>query len=347
MNSWFTPAVLFVLLNVMIGTIAITTTLANQKQHHNHQHQRQQPQNSQNDPQQPKLARSPSVLQRLRSINFSYYRSHDPSSAANHFKPTPDSDTHYHFEQTHQPQNLVESHSQYIFEQTPQPQNVGESHSQFHLEQTHQETQALFVEQVQENQTHYLFQQSHDENGQGAGAHFVFQQTHEENAQENGTHLVFQHTHEETAEENGTLFSFEQGHEDNSRENGNHSDFEQSQEENVEDEELQSLDDVYSQLKGRPAGRSKSDTKPAAGEVPARLPTTMKKSASLKSAFNHFEEEDIVEARRPATVRERGAKSTEADNEVDARADDFINRFKQELKLQRLDSIIRNNRTGR
>jgi hypothetical protein len=31
----------------------------------------------------------------------------------------------------------------------------------------------------------------------------------------------------------------------------------------------------------------------------------------------------------------------EGDDEVDAKADDFINRFKQQLKLQRLDSIIR------
>jgi hypothetical protein len=30
----------------------------------------------------------------------------------------------------------------------------------------------------------------------------------------------------------------------------------------------------------------------------------------------------------------------EGDDEVDAKADDFINRFKQQLKLQRLDSII-------
>ncbi|CAN0882030.1 Pathogen-associated molecular patterns-induced protein A70 [Linum grandiflorum] len=73
----------------------------------------------------------------------------------------------------------------------------------------------------------------------------------------------------------------------------------------------------------------------------------MKKSASTKSAFGHFEEEKIVEARRPATVREQ--KSNKLNEEevggdvgcVDAKADDFINKFKQQLKLQRLDSIIR------
>ncbi|CDP00772.1 unnamed protein product [Coffea canephora] len=143
MNSWFTLAVLFVLLNLMIGTIAITSTLANQKQHHNHQHQ----QNSQNDlhPQQPKLARSPFVLQRLWSINFYHYRSHDSSSIANHFKTSLDLDAYYGFERTHQSQNLGESHSQYIFEQAHQPQNLGESHSQYIFEQTRQEQPALFL----------------------------------------------------------------------------------------------------------------------------------------------------------------------------------------------------------
>lgn len=80
--------------------------------------------------------------------------------------------------------------------------------------------------------------------------------------------------------------------------------------------------------------RSQSDTNPAAGETPKKLPKKMKKSATLESAFNHF---DL--AKRPATMEER--EEEEEDVEVDARADDFINRFKQQLKLQRLDSIIR------
>lgn len=66
----------------------------------------------------------------------------------------------------------------------------------------------------------------------------------------------------------------------------------------------------------------------------------MKKSASMKSAFKHFEPKvDDAEPRRPATMRER--PTAEVDHEVDAKADDFINRFKQQLKLQRLDSILR------
>lgn len=94
--------------------------------------------------------------------------------------------------------------------------------------------------------------------------------------------------------------------------------------------------------------RSQSDTKPTAGEVPEKLAKKMKKSATMKSVFNHFEleGEDIandreIEKQRPATTREVSVREREEDAEVDAKADDFINRFKHQLKLQRLDSIIR------
>lgn len=117
---------------------------------------------------------------------------------------------------------------------------------------------------------------------------------------------------------------------------------EQEPEEVEEEEDEQSLDDVYSQLKENQVERTKSDTKPASGEVMPKLPRKMRKSASVQSAFAHFEEEDIVEARRPATTKEgKGKGSHEVDEEVDAKADDFINRFKQQLKLQRLDSFMR------
>lgn len=58
----------------------------------------------------------------------------------------------------------------------------------------------------------------------------------------------------------------------------------------------------------------------------------MKKSASTKSVFNHFEEAGISEASQPETAE---------DGEVDLKADDFINRFKQQLELQRRNSILR------
>jgi hypothetical protein len=74
-----------------------------------------------------------------------------------------------------------------------------------------------------------------------------------------------------------------------------------------------------------------------------KLSRKMKKSASSKSAFGHFKEDDIVEKRRPATVKEAKVVPTTVDEDelVDSKADDFINKFKQQLKLQRIDSIMR------
>ena len=70
----------------------------------------------------------------------------------------------------------------------------------------------------------------------------------------------------------------------------------------------------------------------------------MKKSASergrrVKCEWEE-EDEETVEKRRPATVRVETTSLGE-DEEVDAKADDFINRFKKQLRLQRLDSILR------
>ncbi|CAM8967540.1 unnamed protein product [Rhodiola kirilowii] len=112
-------------------------------------------------------------------------------------------------------------------------------------------------------------------------------------------------------------------------------------EEEEEAGEEKSLDEVYSQLqRGSHHSRTKSDMEPASGAVAVKLVKKMKKSASSKSAFRHFKEADILEARRPATVKEAKTAAAE-DEEVDSKADDFINKFKQQLKLQRLDSILR------
>lgn len=67
----------------------------------------------------------------------------------------------------------------------------------------------------------------------------------------------------------------------------------------------------------------------------------MKKSQSAKIMRVEAVEEEAVEKWRPATVRERKGGVIGEDEAVDAKADDFINRFKQQLKLQRLDSLLR------
>ncbi|KAK3025762.1 hypothetical protein RJ639_041918 [Escallonia herrerae] len=86
--------------------------------------------------------------------------------------------------------------------------------------------------------------------------------------------------------------------------------------------------------------RSKSDR---SGETPGRAQAKMKKSASANCADGVMEGEqaDEVDRRRPETVRVGEAASFGEDEGVDAKADDFINRFKQQLKLQRLNSLLR------
>lgn len=270
MNSWFTPTVLFVFLNLMIGTIAITSSLATHKP--SEQHKPQDPQSPEHHP----LARSPSVLQRLKSINFYSHRSQEPSSI---FAQNPDLETHF------------TSHYAHEHEQ-PSPQLT---RSPSMLQRLKSITLYSYLSQESTTTSH--------------------------KTQEEDTHYTPpQERHEEPADEAKT----EQEEDDD--------------DEHIHDQE-QTLDEIYGQLKGSHVSRAKSDTKPASGEIPNKLPKKMKKSASSKSAFSHFEESDIVEARRPATVREGKARTTEVDDdEVDAKADDFINKFKEQLKLQKLVS---------
>lgn len=79
--------------------------------------------------------------------------------------------------------------------------------------------------------------------------------------------------------------------------------------------------------------------------------TLMKKLASeeILAAVQKEEEEEeevVVVRQRPATVRERKQgmkKSFGRDDEatVDRKADDFISKFREQLKMQRIDSIQR------
>ncbi|KAE9588509.1 hypothetical protein Lalb_Chr22g0356091 [Lupinus albus] len=282
--SWFTPTVFFVLLQLVIGTIYITSTLANNhKQHHHHYHQQQQHQDSQeNHVFQPQLARSPSVLQRLKSINYYSpysYRSQDPYN-----QNTQEFQTH---EQQQQQQQLLRSPSLLqrfksinlysYFPTEPLSSNLATTHD------TNVSNTTITYElenQLQQQQQHVYSMAVVEKNGENEEDDVVVGK-------------IFQH--------------------------------------NLKEHELPEQDGYIK--------RTQSDTKPTSGEVTVKLPKKMKKSASSKSAFSHFEEDEVVESRRPATVREK--KSAEEDVEVDAKADDFINKFKQQLKLQRLDSIMR------
>ncbi|KAF9662316.1 hypothetical protein SADUNF_Sadunf18G0040300 [Salix dunnii] len=282
MSSWFTPTVLFVLLNLMIGTIFITSSLATHKPNDQHQEQEKhaQAQNGHGLGYGDQLARSPSVLQRLKSINFYSYRSQEPTTLT--FEKPQESDQHFTLHQ-----------QGYQYDQNQNQQPISRSPS--------------MLQRLKSINLYNYFSQE-PINPTTANYHA--------NQETTSTHFTSQHIYDQTQELDGQL---------------------QEQEEDQE----QTLEEIYSKLEGNKLSKSNSDTKPSSGEVPKKLPKKMKKSASAKSAFAHFEEGDIVESRRPATVREGKTSNEVDDTEVDAKADDFINRFKQQLKLQRMNSIMR------
>ncbi|XP_010526146.1 PREDICTED: uncharacterized protein LOC104803792 [Tarenaya hassleriana] len=274
MYSWFTPTVLFVFLNLMIGTIAITSSFSSSSS------------TKPNDPNHPQIHRSPSVLHRLKSISFSSLTSPDKTQLG--FPPPTAAST----------PDVVDLHSQ------PHPASIEQNQTQ-----PFPSASPSVLSRIKSfNLYDYISQEPTSSFSASESSPPPPPQIHET-------------LDAKTVEGEG------------------------------EEQAEPALEDAYNKLNVSHVNhiaRTKSDTEPAAGTVPPKLPKKMKKSASTKSPFSHFEEGEIatVEARRPATVREGRVTAEEedgdsSDEEVDAKADDFINRFKQQLKLQRMDSITR------
>ncbi|KAF2302703.1 hypothetical protein GH714_001271 [Hevea brasiliensis] len=75
-TGWFTPANLFLFVNLVIGTIALTSRFGSNRRQHQEEIQ--------------PLARTPSLLERVKSINFSFYNHPLPDSEPQ-VEPTTDS----------------------------------------------------------------------------------------------------------------------------------------------------------------------------------------------------------------------------------------------------------------
>ncbi|CAI8606103.1 unnamed protein product [Vicia faba] len=260
--SWFTPTVFFLLLQLVIATIYITSTLANATHKHHHQ--------DPNFPQQQQLFRSPSVLQRLKSINLYSY------------------------------QNYRSQHEEH---HTPQPQTTYEN--EIHVPQGQLARSPSVLQRLKSINLYSYFPSKLE------STNVVTHDKHH--------HVEVKETEEDVL---GDIKDNLGG---------------------LEEDGHVSLEEVFMKLQGQGGNfaRTHSDTKPDSGEVPVKLSRKMKKSASSKSPFSHFKEDDIVESRRPATVKEAKAVTMDEDELVDSKADDFINKFKQQLKLQRIDSIMR------
>ncbi|XP_057505502.1 pathogen-associated molecular patterns-induced protein A70-like [Actinidia eriantha] len=97
------------------------------------------------------------------------------------------------------------------------------------------------------------------------------------------------------------------------------------------------VDPIQSEAQDHHVSRSMSETAPEGEALVAR----MRRSASEKLRVAVVAAA-AVDQRRPSTTRERNRTASSGDDEgVDGKADDFINKFKKQLKLQRLDSILR------
>ncbi|KAK9077701.1 hypothetical protein SSX86_006038 [Deinandra increscens subsp. villosa] len=292
LNGWLTSTVLFVLLNLMIATIVFTSNLPNNNQQYEEE-QNEHEERKRNSINQPQIARSPSILHRLKSFNFYPQKSQHESSPE---------ETHY------LPQPLEVAATQYVFNQPLEYQHFDfdSSNSVHDL-----------------NRINEIPPPAHTDAGSDLEPEPVRGDT--------GFDFDFDLTRNEIRGDTG--FGFEP----TSEEQLEHAD------------ELQSLDEVYSRLKTGRHDRTKSDgnIRPKPASKPA---AKMKKSASLKVGFAHLEEEEIVEARRPATVKEKRTAAVKMEHdddvEVDSRADDFINKFKNDLKLQRIESIMRTKGTA-
>ncbi|KAI8553490.1 hypothetical protein RHMOL_Rhmol05G0019900 [Rhododendron molle] len=270
-TSWFTPTVLFCLLNLTIGTIFLSSNFKSHHQNPPYQNQN----HSDHNPAQ--LARAPSILDRVRSINFALYR----SDSLDPLQPDP-----LQTQLARAPSILDRVKSINYF-------SPDRSDS---LNPSQPEPQQSEPQQPEPQQPEP--QQPDPVQPQLTRAPSIL---------------------ERVKSFNFSLYGYD--HPD-----PNH----------------------HSQLDHVP--RSKSDTT-GEGEghaAAAAAAARMRKSASEKwrEAEETEEEEEEQELRRPATVREgKGTTAAgffgEEEEEVDAKADDFINRFKQQLKLQRLDSLLR------
>ncbi|KAM7256409.1 hypothetical protein ACFE04_012150 [Oxalis oulophora] len=229
-TSWLTPTSLFLLLNLTIATIAITTRFASNKNPHN------------------QLGRPPSLIDRVKSINFSTYNHQpDPNIPVPSFL------------------NRVRSinFSQYKFQSVPH------------------ETEFIQHQPEQSNRV----------NGLTRSPSIL------ERVKSNISALHW-----------STSISSNRSISDSGSDTDDDSD--------VEYEEYEEKQTHHHHV-------------------------LMKKSASERNVFLSRDEEELdeVERRRPQTMKIE--KTASFGGDVDAKADDFINKFKQQLKLQRMDSLMR------
>ncbi|KAK2645372.1 hypothetical protein Ddye_020567 [Dipteronia dyeriana] len=278
-TSWFTPAALFLFVNLVIGTIAITS-------------RRKQPHPRQDD----QLVRPPSLIHRVKSLNVSLYKFPQPDTR--YFSPTEpvydDSNPAdpYPYPPHRAPSLLdrVKSIDLSLYKfKFPQPNPEEETHSFPPAEPVHDSDPVVpYPTQTQTQPQQLQRAPSLLERVRSFKLASIYR-----------SQQPYPEAETEVIDNSGVP-------------------------ERVSDPDHNQPKRTKSEAMG---------TKPKKREI-------VKKSLSEKSMV--IDETEIVERRRPETTRAETAASAGDDDEgVDAKADDFIIRFRKQLKLQRLDSLLR------
>ncbi|XP_010536862.1 PREDICTED: uncharacterized protein LOC104811745 [Tarenaya hassleriana] len=305
--SWFTPTTLFLLLNLMIGTLFIASRFGSGPNKHNppvdpfgsghaHHHHHHNP-----------LARAPSLIERVKSINFHLYKF-----------PSPETD-------------LFTTHLD-VTGSDPHPGTVPLARAPSLLGRVKSINLSYFkFPQYQPENNHAPITRHVDDNPVGSNrvdtidlSQFKIPEYDEQRiGPGSGLGSAEPVDPPRLARAPSLLERVK---------SINFSSFYRSDPTHMEQDPVPPLRKSEDDHKPR---RSKSETK-----KPAKKAQKMTKSASEKHAAE--ETAEAVERRRPETARlERSTSFGDGENSVDAKAADFINKFKHQLKLQRLDSILK------
>lgn len=362
MASFFTPTSLFLFVNLMIGTIFITCRFGTHHQQHHYHAQL----GHYDTPHL--LTRTPSLLERVKSMNLSLYKFDPPNPEIEHLHLQHTElryETHYPYPSqdgahrlARQPSLLERFKSMnlspYRFEQpTQETEHFQLTEPEFEPNDPPQlARQPSFLDRLKSiNFSRYKFEQPTTETEH-------MQLTDTELETHNPTQLArhfssykfeqptletgYIHPTLETEYIQPTLAEFET-HIDSPRLDRQLSLLDRFKTLKLPslypheqpDPETETDPDLYDNsipINGHLVKKSKSDSRNGVSSKKSQ-PEKMKKSASDKGKARYSEDDDD-DKRGNETV-----SFGDEDEEVDAKADDFINRFKNQLRLQRLESF--------
>nr|XP_043630620.1 pathogen-associated molecular patterns-induced protein A70 [Erigeron canadensis] len=270
--SWFTPTVLFCVLNLMIAIIFLASNFKSPNNHHN-------------NPSSPsQLTRSPSLLQRVKSsVNSSSFYTGAPDDQTAEYNSV---------SQPSQAPSLLQ-----------RVRSIDYSFSSFYTPNYHNSSSTTEPEQVGNSSTSELTR-----------APSLLDRVKSFKLTSSF------HSNHNSSETNTTMQDEQYSNMDA----------------HLEDHDI---DDVTISSSGNSRNNklAKLSQNPEMTLAKRSSGSNLSKSSSEKRVAVLEDDED-VDRRRPATMR---APSETRDECVDAKADDFIKRFKQHLKLQRIDSLQR------